>query len=96
MQSRREFIRIIPVAVAGATLVAGREALAQARPTDAANPKDFANIGYVEKSAKPDQRCNNCGLYQGKATDAWAPCPLTKNLKVAGPGWCTAWNKKTG
>lgn len=94
MQSRREFIRIVPVA--GAALLAGREVLAQARPADAADPKAFANIGYVEKSAKADQRCNNCQLYQGKATDAWAPCPLTANKKVAGAGWCTAWTKKAG
>lgn len=96
MSTRRQFIRIVPVAVAGAALVAGREALAQARPADAADPKAFASIGYVEKSAKADQRCNNCQLFQGKPADAWAPCPLTPGKKVAGAGWCTAWVKKQG
>ena len=41
-----------------------------------------------------DQKCTNCALYQGKATDAWGGCPLFGTKQVAGPGWCSAWAKK--
>ena len=92
MQTRRKFIQIVPVA--GAALLAGREVLAQTRPADAADPKNHANIQYVEKSAKADQKCGNCLLYQGKASDAWAACPLVGNKKVPNAGWCSAWAKK--
>jgi hypothetical protein len=93
MQSRRTFIQIIPVA--GAALLASREALAS-RPTDALDPKSAQAVAlkYVEKTANPAQRCDNCQLYQGKATDPWGGCPLFGARKVAGPGWCSAWVKK--
>ena len=94
MQSRRTFIQIVPVA--GAALLTSREALAS-RPADAMDPKAAQAVAlkYVEKTANPAQRCDNCQLYQGKATDAWAPCPLFAGKKVAGPGWCSAWVKKS-
>ena len=41
-----------------------------------------------------DQKCNNCALYQGKATDATGGCPLFAGKVVAGAGWCSAWAKK--
>jgi hypothetical protein len=40
------------------------------------------------------QNCTNCALYQGKATDKAAGCPLFAGKQVAGPGWCSAWAKK--
>ena len=94
MQSRRTFIQIIPVA--GAALLTTREALAS-RPSDAMDPKAAQAVAlkYVEKTANPAQRCDNCQLYQGKASDAWAPCPLVPGKKVAGPGSCGVWVKKS-
>lgn len=63
-----------------------------------------AALGYVADTAKvdakkypkhaKDQKCSNCGLYQGKAADAWGGCPLFAGKQVAGPGWCSAWVKK--
>jgi hypothetical protein len=94
MQTRRKFIQIVPVA--GAALLSGREVLAQAKPADALDPKSPQATGlkYVEKTANAAQKCNNCQLYQGKATDAWGGCPLFGTKKVAGEGWCSAWVKK--
>jgi hypothetical protein len=94
MQTRRKFIQIVPVA--GAALLAGREVLAQAKPADALDPKSPQATGlkYVEKTANAAQKCNNCQLYQAKATDAWGGCPLFAGKKVAGEGWCSAWVKK--
>ena len=37
---------------------------------------------------------NYCALYQGKATDPAAACPLFAGKQVAGKGWCSAWAKK--
>jgi hypothetical protein len=92
MQSRRKFIQIVPVA--GAALLAGRQAFAQAKPADALDPKSPQATGlkYVEKSTEAGKNCLNCQLYQGK--DAWGGCPLFAGKKVAGAGWCSAWVKK--
>ena len=79
-----------------AALLAGREVLAQARPADALDAKSPQATGlkYVEKTANPAQKCNNCQLFQAKATDPWGGCPLFAGKKVAGEGWCSAWVKK--
>lgn len=60
--------------------------------------------GYVADAKKvdrkkwpkyqPGQLCSNCALYQGKPSDAAAPCPLFAGKRVAGPGWCNAWVKR--
>lgn len=90
------------------TLAAGSAALtttAHAQPARL-NEKDpqAVALGYFEDATKTDtkkfpkyavgQLCNNCGLYQGKVTDAWAGCPLFAGKQVAGKGWCNAWAKK--
>jgi hypothetical protein len=40
------------------------------------------------------QDCGNCSFFQGKATDAYAPCPMFAGKQVASKGWCSAYNKK--
>ena len=97
--TRRTFL--MQVAVAG-TALAASQAQAQAK-LDEKDPQAVA-LGYVADTKKVDtkkfpkhtndQRCNNCALYQGKATDAYAGCPLFGTKQVAGPGWCSAWGKK--
>lgn len=91
MQTRRKFFQIVPVA--GAALLAGREALA-ARPADALDPSNAqaAALKYVEKSPDAAKNCKNCQLYQGSGD--WAGCALFPGKKVAGAGWCSAWVKK--
>jgi hypothetical protein len=96
MTSRRRFIQIVPVA--GATLLGARAAVAQAKMLD---EKDATavQLKYVADAARADkalhkagQLCNNCALYQGKASDPGAPCPLFANKgNVAGKGWCSAY-----
>ncbi len=61
-------------------------------------------LGYKHDASKADkakfkqyaagQTCANCQLFQGKPTDAWAPCPILPGKLVAGKGWCSAWVKK--
>ncbi|MBA4176680.1 MAG: iron permease [Leptothrix sp. (in: Bacteria)] len=89
------------VAVAG-TALAASQAQAQAK-LDEKDPQ-AVGLGYVADTTKADskkypkhtkdQKCNNCALYQGKATDAFGGCPLFGTKLVAGPGWCSAWAKK--
>lgn len=90
------------------TVAAGSAALSpavQAQPArlDEKDPQAVA-LGYVHDATKVDARkfpkhaagqvCTNCGLFQGKATDAWGGCPLFGTRQVAGKGWCSAWVKK--
>ena len=98
MTSRRQFIQIVPVA--GATLLAGREALAQAK-IEESDPQAQA-LGYVHDATKVNkakqpkytagQACGGCQLFQGK--DAWGACPLFGGKQVNSKGWCNAWVKK--
>jgi High potential iron-sulfur protein len=97
--TRRTFL--MQVAVAG-TALAATQAHAQAK-LDEKDPQAVA-LGYVADTTKADQKkfpkhtkdqkCSNCALYQGKATDAAGGCPLFGTKQVAGPGWCSAWAKK--
>ena len=97
--TRRTFL--MQVAVAG-TALATTQARAQAK-LDEKDPQ-AVGLGYVADTTKADakkypkhtkdQKCNNCALYQGKATDAWGGCPLFGTKQVAGAGWCSAWAKK--
>lgn len=98
--NRRVFL--MQAAACGSVLVAAR-AEAQAAKLDEKDPQAVA-LGYVADTNKADnkkfpkhakdQKCNNCALYQGKATDAFAGCPLFGVKQVAGGGWCSAWAKK--
>ncbi len=102
--TRRVFL--MQVAASGALVsatVAASSAQAQAAKVDEKDAQAVA-LGYVADTAKADakkfpkhandQKCNNCALYQGKATDAAGGCPLFGTKQVAGAGWCSAWAKK--
>jgi hypothetical protein len=97
---RRVFM--LTLATTGAALATG--AHAQTPPmVDEKDPQAVA-LGYVADAKRVDakkfpkyaagQNCANCALYQGKATDAVAACPLFAGKQVAAKGWCSAWAKK--
>ncbi|MCY7316631.1 MAG: high-potential iron-sulfur protein [Rubrivivax sp.] len=98
--NRRVFL--IQVAACG-SVFAATVAQAQAVMVSEKDPQAVA-LGYVADTTKTDkkkfpkhtndQKCTNCALYQGKATDAVGGCPLFGTKQVAGPGWCSAWAKK--
>ncbi len=101
MTSRRQFIAHISV---GSTAFAATQtAFAQAPMVLETDPTAKA-LGYFADASKTDkvkypkyakeQMCSNCALYQGKASDAAAACPLFAGKQVAGKGWCSAWAKK--
>ena len=93
---------MIQLSVTGTAALAG-QAFAQAPALAESDPQAVA-LGYKADSTKVDkakfpkheaaQKCNNCALYQAKATDAMGGCPLFAGKQVAGPGWCSAWVKK--
>lgn len=101
MSQRNRRVFMLQVAIGGSALAAG-PTFAQAK-LDEKDPQAMA-LGYVADTLKVDakkyprhtkeQRCNNCQVYQGKATDAAAPCAIFAGKLVAGPGWCSAWVKK--
>ena len=96
--TRRIFLATVSATAAGVSLGVRAQAM-----VDEKTPQATA-LGYVADASKVDvkkfpkyaagQLCSNCSLYQGKATDAAAACPLFAGKQVAGKGWCSAWAKK--
>ena len=83
--------------------VVTRAAAAPAAKLDVGDPQAKA-LGYVldttkvdakaNPTHKPEQKCSICVQWQGKATDAEAPCAIFAGKLVAGPGWCKVYAKK--
>lgn len=74
---------------------------AAAAKLDIADPQ-AKSLGYVLDVSKLDastpglkagSKCSNCAQYQGKATDAEAPCTIFAGKLVAANGWCKVWAK---
>jgi len=87
-------------AIAAVALIPGfvltRRAIgAAATPLDPADPMAKA-LAYAEASAKPDQKCANCGQFQSKAGDSRAGCNIFAGKTVTAAGWCSVWAKKAG
>jgi hypothetical protein len=99
-QSHPRRVFMLTLAAAGAGLATRAQAQAMVDEKDA----QAVALGYVAEAKRVDakkypkfaagQLCSNCALYQGKATDKAAGCPLFGAKQVAGPGWCSAWAKK--
>ena len=95
---RRVFL--MTLAATGSLMATGARAQAMVDEKDA----QAVALGYVADAKRVDtkkfpkfvagQNCTNCALYQGKASDKAAACPLFAGKLVAGPGWCSAWAKK--
>ena len=104
MTQRRTFIKAA-IAVAGAGALGSGPAAAQAKRLEESDPTAVA-LGYKHDASKVDkakfpkyaagQVCANCSLYQGKPSDAWAPCAAVGGRLVAAKGWCNVWNKRAG
>ncbi len=102
MTSRRQFMMtLVPAAAALSAVTCARAA--DAAKADEKDPA-ATGLGYKHDATKVDAKkypgfkagnvCGNCQFYQGKATDAWAVCPLLGGKQVNGKGWCSAWAKK--
>ncbi|RTL23710.1 MAG: twin-arginine translocation pathway signal protein [Burkholderiales bacterium] len=99
MNSRRQFIRLLPVV--GAGLLAGT---ARSQPMVDEKDATATSLGYQADASKIDKAkqpkyvagsaCGNCALFQGKAGAAAGPCPIFAGKQVSAKGWCTAYVKK--
>ena len=106
--SRREFIAL--AGVAGAAALAGirpGSALAQGGaqlPHLAESDPTAKALGYVEDAGKVDKtkfptykagaHCATCNFFQGKPSDAYAPCQIFPGKAVAAKGWCASHSPK--
>jgi len=99
--SRRSFL-ITSIGVAS-SLALSREAFADAPKVSESDPTAQA-LGYKTDATKVDkakfakytagEACGNCQFFQGKPTDAFAPCPMFGGKEVSSKGWCSAYSKK--
>ncbi|EEA00439.1 High potential iron-sulfur protein [Burkholderia sp. H160] len=102
MRSSRRTFLITSIGVAS-TLALSRQAFADAPKVSETDPTAVA-LGYKADASKvdkakfakfaPGQQCSNCSFFQGKAGDAYGPCPMFAGKQVAATGWCSAYNKK--
>lgn len=100
--SRRSFL-ITSLGVATTVALSSRQALAGAPKVSESDPTAQA-LGYKADATKVDKAkyakyaagedCGNCQFFQGKPTDAFAPCPMFGGKQVSSKGWCSAYSKK--
>ena len=98
--NRRAFMMTV---VAGGSALGAMRASAQAPVLAETDPQAVA-LGYKADNTKVDkakypqhaagQMCSGCNFYQGKPTDAMAPCQLFGGKQVSSKGWCSAYAKK--
>jgi hypothetical protein len=103
MKSSRRTFLITSLGSACALALASRQALADAPKVAESDPTAQA-LGYKMDATKVDkakyakyaagEKCSNCQYFQGKPSDAFAPCPMFGGKQVAGAGWCSAYSKK--
>lgn len=96
---RRKALVMMLGAAAGATL--GMPAMAQDLPHLAETDPTGAALGYKHDTTKvdgakypthkPEQKCLNCNLIQGKDGDTWRPCAIFPGKAVNADGWCAAY-----
>lgn len=104
MKSSRRTFLITSLGAASALALASRQALAADAPKVSEDDATAKALGYKMDATKVDkakfakyaagQECSNCQFFQGKPTDAFAPCPMFGGKQVAGKGWCNAYSKK--
>lgn len=105
MKNRRNFISKLAVSAAMPALLCGR-VFGQAPTPDKLEETDpmAVALGYKEDTTKvdpkkypahkPEQKCENCVLYTGKAGEASGPCSAVGGKLVTAGGWCQVWVKK--
>lgn len=95
--------RVFLLRVAATTSLLGAAAGASAQTKVEETDETAVGLGYKHDTTKVDgkkypqhkaeQKCSNCGFWQGGASDAWAGCAMFGRKQIAGNGWCMAWKK---
>lgn len=101
MNKRRRFI--MTVAAGGGAAALASFGVRAAEVLSESDPQATA-LGYKADATKVDktkypqhqagQVCSGCNFYQGKATEAMAPCQLFGGKQVAAKGWCSGYAAK--
>lgn len=105
MKTRRHFLLGLAVTTTAPIALCGRVLAADAPPVKLEESDPVATaLGYKEDTTKvdgqkypqhkPEQRCDGCALYTGKAGEASGPCTTFQNKIVTANGWCAAFAKK--
>ena len=101
MNTRRQFVLgFIP---AGALLLGAATFIsAEASHLEESDPQ-ATSLGYKQDATEVDvakypvyaagRNCSGCQRYQGRAGEAWGPCPIMGGKLVNAQGWCLAWIK---
>jgi hypothetical protein len=100
MNNRRRFLFRMAACASAPAFLATRVFAADAPgKLEEADPVAIA-LGYKEDTTKvdaarfpnhkPDQRCDGCALYTGKAGAATGPCTAVGGKLVTAAGWCAA------
>ncbi len=97
--TRREFARhglAFLLALGGIPLMAATRARAEGTTwvTDVPGSEALLRgVQYVPKSAKPDQNCGNCVLFQAQG-DQGGKCALFQQGLVPTEAWCISWGPR--
>lgn len=63
--------------------------------SDSSKVKDKSLMTERQGVPFKNQKCSNCGLFQGKPGDKNGPCGVFPGKLISSSGWCTSWNKKS-
>lgn len=103
MNSRRQFLRQIAITASAPLVIASQLHAQETPPPEKVTETDpvAGALGYKEDTAsvdqtkypqhKPEQRCDNCLHYTGKAGEETGPCAIFQNKLVTSHGWCAAY-----
>lgn len=90
--------------MAGTCVVALMPAAAWAATHVEESDETAISLGYKHDTKAVDakkypkhaatQRCVNCAMWQGAATEPWAGCAMFGRKQIAAEGWCMAWAPK--
>ena len=96
---RRVFLRklliaatLAPIAAASVSSHASAELPLLSPDDPAATKVKYTEDAKTSKSAVKDNKCANCGLYEGATGAAQGPCQLFPDKHVKAAGWCSAWS----
>jgi len=104
MSTTRRRAFLISTLASASVLAASRASAQAAAPKLEETDPQATALGYKQDGSKVDQAkfpahaagqvCSGCQFFQGKPTDAMAPCLLFAGKQVAAGGWCSGYNKK--
>ena len=106
IESRRRFLKAAAGTAVAAAMIGSLPRVSRAAdlPHLADSDPTAKALGYTEDASKVDKtkfpafkpgaHCATCNFFQGKASDAYAPCQIFPGKAVAAKGWCASHSPK--